>query len=205
MRLSADYSSIEGRSLRLVPFKTEHGGAYWTLLQREPENTALFRQIYHVQPSNEQDVSATIVASLSCLGDDNTDGTVTWTVGDIATNTVLGWAILTTTSAAPRLAECALFLPRLQRSERGSECIFYLHLIVFDEMELERLEFRTGALEDSEGLGITIIGVLQRQLLDKSRSQDSNLYVITRDQWPVIKKAVMAWLEMKKGPALPGA
>ena len=199
MQQPKNRATIEGRSVRLVSFAAEHIHAYWHLLE-EKENVALWRQVYHVEPGTLDEFLATI---LNTLTTSEGKGMATWTVVDKATLRMLGWATLTASSADPQVAECALFLPRLPRSERGTECIHYIGAVVFEELDFQRLEFRAGTLAESWGpgggwQGITIIGVLSRQLLDKDRSQESDLYVMTKEQWPAVKAAVKAWLEMKK-------
>ncbi|KAK3073194.1 hypothetical protein LTR53_005433 [Teratosphaeriaceae sp. CCFEE 6253] len=199
MRLSDRYPTIDGASLRLIPFHAEHIHDYWPLLQ-EKENVALWRQTYHVEPGSKSSCLANINESLT--GCDDIDSTAMWSIMDDWGHGVIGWATLTTASAAPDLARCVLFLARLSRSERGTECIHFLGAILFEELDFQRLDFRAGTLVESRGpgggwQGITIIGVLSRQLLDKDRSQESDVYTMSREQWPAIKSAVRAWLESK--------
>ncbi|KAK5714353.1 hypothetical protein LTR17_017209 [Elasticomyces elasticus] len=134
------FAWIEGRSLYLVPLQPEHMDVYRALLE-EKENLLLWRQMYQVEPGTLSEFVATIINSLG-----NYDA-MTWSILDKATDKVIGWATLSLNTSD--VADVALFLPRLRRSEKGTECMHFLGAVVFDELSMQRLDFRAGQLTEA--------------------------------------------------------
>ena len=187
---------LDGRTLTLVPVQERHVEILWRQLGDE-DNAKLFLEAYGVSCSSKLDLW-TIMQNHA----DTFPESAAWTIIDKHSRKAAGWAVLQPSPEDSSSIDCALFLPRLSRSEVGSEAIHCLSCLIFNDLEFEKLEFRAGKLNESSGpqggpLGITLIGVLSRQLRDDARSINSDLYVLPRQKWPHVYAAVKAWMDAK--------
>lgn len=198
---------IEGRTIRLVPLSPSHIDGLWQSFN-DADNIKLFAQWYGDVICKTKD---SLWKALTAHKERH-EGSRTLTILDKPTSRVLGWTELHTTSANPDrtfdsdpgTVHAALFLPRPSRSERGTETIHHLGRLIFNELEYATLAFRAGKLDESCGprggpMGITLIGVLSRQLRDDRRSGVSDLHVLPRARWPDVYAAVRAWLDSREG------
>ncbi|KAK5687035.1 hypothetical protein LTS10_001172 [Elasticomyces elasticus] len=100
--------------------------------------------------------------------------------------------------ATPKSVECALFLPEHQRTEHVFEAMSTIHQVLFEELGYDQSYFRRGALgKDAkrvgELLGTSFPGILRRQMLVEDGAS-TNLYSMTREQWPSATLAAEGWL-----------
>ncbi len=128
---------------------------------------------------------------------------ITWTIIEYTTQRPIGWAVLRSSIHDASTAEVSIFLRRARRSERGTECIHHINPLLFEHLGYRTHEFRAGTLKECTGpsggqLGMSLIGVLSRQLKDVPRSKESDLYVLTKEQWPAVMAAVRALLDATK-------
>ncbi|KAK4569529.1 hypothetical protein LTR86_003292 [Recurvomyces mirabilis] len=190
---------VVGHTVEIAKIEDKHIGPLWTLLQEE-ENIRLYRQLYHIDPTSEEDLGRDLLAS----SQNNADTKATRAIINKYTSDVLGWLIVRSQDpdTSAMTAEAAMFLPRALRSERGTETMYYVSHTVFDNLDYEKLEFRAGTSTEAWGpgggqLGRSLIGVSSRQMLDRSRSAESDLFVVMKAQWPVVSLAIGAWLDSK--------
>ena len=200
--------AIEGRTIRLVPLEASHLDGLWSSL-KDPNNTRLFAYCYK-QPCRTREH---LWATLSEYRADDLDS-MTLTILDKRNDKAIGWTVLQTVAdPSTTTVHCALFLPRLSRSERGTETIHYLGRLLFDSPHTNTttLSFRAGTLSESTGprggpMGMSLIGILSRQLRvdGDSSGEKGDLYVLRRKEWPFVREAVAAWLDAREGRAVGG-
>ena len=190
---------VVGHTIEIAEIKDKHIAPFWALLQ-EGENTRLYRQFYQAQANSEEDFGRVLLLSIQ----KDVDTKATRAIINKSTSEVLGWLIVRSQDPqnATTTAEAAIFLPRALRSERGTESMYYISRVLFGQLGYEKLEFRAGTLTEAWGpgggqLGRSLIGVLSRQMLDRSRSIESDLYVSTKANWLAVSLAVGAWLDSK--------
>lgn len=189
---------IEGRTILLVPLEHQHLDGLWDQL-RNVHNAELFAHCYGTHCASKPDLWRTLAASRRRWPD-----SLTLTILDKPTRRSLGWAVLRPAPDEPGVVHESHFLQRASCGERGTEAIHCLARLVFNELEFERLEWRVGKRDPQPGsrggpTGYTLVDVLTRQLRDAARSRESDLYVLTRRQWPCVYAAFKAWLDSRVG------
>lgn len=186
---------IVGRTVSLVPVEILHIDGLWRQLS-DATNKKLLWDVYGVIPTSKTHIWGIISYHL----ESHPDGAA-WTVLDKTAREILGWAAVQPRAEDSTTVECAIFLLQLPRSEQRMDAWFYFSVLLFNDLEFETVEVRAGKLDASSNLsragGITLIGVLARQLRDEGRSIDSDIYVLRRAKWPNVYAAVKAWLDAK--------
>jgi len=88
--------------------------------------------------------------------------------------------------------------PRLQRSRAATEAIFLMMRRAF-ALGYRRLEWKCDALNAAsrraaERYGFTFEGVFRQAQVVKGRNRDNAWYSIIDGEWPLVRRALEAWL-----------
>jgi RimJ/RimL family protein N-acetyltransferase len=92
------------------------------------------------------------------------------------------------------------FSPRLQRSAVGSEAMFLLMQLVFDELGYRRYEWKCNSLNGAstraaKRYGFTFEGTFRQANVVKGRNRDTAWFSIIDAEWPRVRHAFRSWLE----------
>ena len=121
---------------------------------------------------------------------------------DGASDTALGTAALLRIEPAHGVIEVGAiaFARRLQRTRVGSEAIFLLMRLVFDELGYRRFEWKCDSLNApsraaAERYGFSFEGIFRRAIVYKGRNRDTAWYALIAEDWPRVKAAFESWLQ----------
>lgn len=91
------------------------------------------------------------------------------------------------------------FSRRMKHSRVGTEAIFLLVRLAFDDLGYRRFEWKCDSLNTAsrtaaERLGFSFEGIFRWATIYKGRSRDTAWYSIIGSEWPPIRAAFEAWL-----------
>ncbi len=94
------------------------------------------------------------------------------------------------------------YSPRIKRTRAGTEAMYLLMRLVFDDLGYRRYEWKCDNLNGPSRLaaqryGFTFEGIFRRAVVYKGRSRDTAWYSIIAEEWPRIRSAFDAWLDPK--------
>jgi len=155
----------------------------WTyLFDERPEHQADFNSYLRKLSSSEDPLHFTIIESHS--------------------KKALGTAALVRIEPVQGTIEVGgiTFSPRLQRTAAGTESMYLLMKLVFDELGYRRYEWKCDSLNApsrlaAERYGFTFEGIFRNAVVYKGRSRDTAWYSITAEEWPRVRSAFQAWLD----------
>jgi RimJ/RimL family protein N-acetyltransferase len=92
------------------------------------------------------------------------------------------------------------FAPRLQRTAAGTESMYLLMRLAFDELGYRRYEWKCDSLNApsraaAERYGFSFEGIFRNAVVYKGRSRDTAWYSITDREWPRVHSAFESWLD----------
>lgn len=190
-------SVMQGRYVRLEPadpathaadlfeaFGADRENRIWTYLPYGP-----FRAV--------EEVDAWMRAT--CLGDDP----VFYVIVEQATGKAVGVASYLRIEPATGVIEVGHinYAPALQRTRGATEAMYLMMARVFDELGYRRYEWKCDALNApsraaAERLGFSYEGLFRQATMYKGRNRDTAWYSIIDTEWPRIKAAFEAWLDV---------
>ncbi len=190
-------SAIEGRFCRIEPINAEEhgaslyeafaldgGGANWTYLGHEPF-------------SNEEACLQWI--ETSCLSDDP----LFHAIIDISTGKPVGVASLMRIDPLNGVIEVGNihYSPLLQRKPAATEAMFLLMRRVFDELGYRRYEWKCDSLNAPSKraavrFGFRYEGLFRQAVVYKGRNRDTTWFSIIDSEWPGLRAAYEAWLDL---------
>jgi RimJ/RimL family protein N-acetyltransferase len=191
-------SALHGRYCRLEPVDPQrHAAALfaaymdapdardWTYLFSErPETMPLFREYLAGLAKSEDPLHFTIV--------------------DTEAATAVGTAALMRIDPAHGVIEVGsiAYSPRIKRTRAGTEAMYLLMRLVFDDLGYRRYEWKCDNLNGpsraaAQRYGFTFEGIFRKAIVYKGRSRDTAWYSIVAEEWPRIRSAFDAWLDPK--------
>jgi len=92
-----------------------------------------------------------------------------------------------------------VFSSLLKQRPASTETQFLLMRYVFEELQYRRYEWKCDSLnapsrQAAERLGFRFEGIFRQAVIYKGRTRDTAWYSIIDQEWPVLKKAFLAWL-----------
>jgi RimJ/RimL family protein N-acetyltransferase len=127
-----------------------------------------------------------------------------FTIVDTETAKPVGTAALMRIDPAHGVIEIGsiAYSPRMKRTRAGTEAMYLLMRLVFDDLGYRRYEWKCDSLNGpsrSAALryGFTCEGIFRRAFVYKGRSRDTAWYSIIAEEWPRIRSAFDAWLDPK--------
>jgi RimJ/RimL family protein N-acetyltransferase len=125
-----------------------------------------------------------------------------YTIVDGATAKPVGTAALMRIDPGHGVIEvgCITYSPRLQRTRAGTEAMYLLMRLAFDELGYRRYEWKCDSLNGpsraaAQRYGFSFEGIFRRAIVIKGRSRDTAWYSIIAEEWPGIRSAFDAWLD----------
>lgn len=112
----------------------------------------------------------------------------------------VGIASLSTGGLANRVLEVGvIYGTNLQRTPAGTEVLFLLGELVFNELGCRRWEWRCHSLnlqsrKAAERFGFVYEGTLRQHMIMKGRNRDTCVYSIVDSEWPLCKRVFEMWL-----------
>jgi RimJ/RimL family protein N-acetyltransferase len=127
-----------------------------------------------------------------------------YTIVDTSTAKPVGTAALMRIDPAHGVIEVGsiAYSPRIKRTRAGTEAMYLLMRLVFDELGYRRYEWKCDSLNGPSRLaaqryGFTFEGVFRRAVVYKGRNRDTAWYSIIAEEWPRVRSAFDAWLDPK--------
>jgi RimJ/RimL family protein N-acetyltransferase len=121
---------------------------------------------------------------------------------DAATGRAVGTAALMRIDPAHGVIEVGsiAFSPRMKRSRVGTEAMYRLMALVFDDLGYRRYEWKCDSLNAASRAaaaryGFTYEGLFRRAIVYKGRSRDTAWFSIIAEEWPGIRQAFETWLD----------
>jgi RimJ/RimL family protein N-acetyltransferase len=155
----------------------------WTYLFPErPETPAVFRGYLTNLASSEDPLHYTIV--------------------DTKTAKPSGTAALMRIDPAHGVIEVGsiVYSPRIKQTRAGTEAMYLLMRLAFDELRYRRYEWKCDSLNGPSRAaalryGFTFEGIFRRAIVYKGRNRDTAWFSIIAEEWPRIKSAFGTWLD----------
>jgi len=190
--------TLHGRCCRLEPVDSQRHAADlfraymdapdardWTYLYSErPESFPLFEEYLAKLADSEDPLHYTIV--------------------DVAAAKAVGTAALMRIDPAHGVIEVGsiAYSPRIKRTRAGTEAMYLLMRLVFDDLGYRRYEWKCDSLNGpsraaAQRYGFTFEGLFRKAIVYKGRSRDTAWYSIVAEEWPRIRSAFDAWLDPK--------
>ena len=94
------------------------------------------------------------------------------------------------------------YSPRIRRTRAGTEAMYLLMRLVFEDLGYRRYEWKCDSLNGPSRVaalryGFTFEGIFRRAIVYKGRNRDTAWYSIIAEEWPRIRSAFDAWLDPK--------
>ncbi|XEV01221.1 hypothetical protein FSHL1_006508 [Fusarium sambucinum] len=88
----------------------------------------------------------------------------------------------------------------LKRTRMATEAFYLMLRRAFDELGYQRVAWRTNllnaaSLSAAERLGFVFEGIFRKHWIVKGRRRDTAWYSITDDEWPIVKRGFLMWLD----------
>jgi RimJ/RimL family protein N-acetyltransferase len=190
--------ALPGRYCRLEPVDPQrHAADLFAAYMDAPDTrdwTYLFPERPETLPLFEE-----YLAGLA-LGEDP----LHYTIVDTETAKPVGTAALMRIDPAHGVIEVGsiAYSPRIKRTRAGTEAMYLLMRLVFDELGYRRYEWKCDSLNGPSRVaalryGFTFEGIFRQAIVYKGRSRDTAWYSIVAEEWPRIRSAFDAWLDPK--------
>jgi RimJ/RimL family protein N-acetyltransferase len=125
-----------------------------------------------------------------------------YTIVDAAAARPVGTAALMRADPAHGVIEVGsiAYSPRIKRTRAGTEAMYLLMRLVFDDLGYRRYEWKCDNLNGpsrtaAQRYGFTFEGIFRRAVVYKGRSRDTAWYSIIAEEWPRLRTAFEAWLD----------
>ncbi|MDB6091891.1 MAG: family N-acetyltransferase [Gammaproteobacteria bacterium] len=125
-----------------------------------------------------------------------------FTILDSETGTAVGTAALMRMDPANGVIEVGsiTFSPRMKRTRVGTEAMYQLMRLAFDELGYRRYEWKCDSLNApsraaADRYGFTYEGLFRNAVVYKGRSRDTAWFSIIAEEWPRVRTAFQSWLD----------
>jgi RimJ/RimL family protein N-acetyltransferase len=121
---------------------------------------------------------------------------------DSQTGTAVGTAALMRMDPANGVIEVGsiTFSPRMKRTRVGTEAMYQLMRLAFDELGYRRYEWKCDSLNApsraaADRYGFTYEGLFRNAVVYKGRSRDTAWFSVVAEEWPRVRTAFQSWLD----------
>jgi RimJ/RimL family protein N-acetyltransferase len=132
------------------------------------------------------------------------DDPLHYTIVDTEAAKPVGTAALMRIDSAHGVIEVGsiAYSPRIKRTRAGTEAMYLLMRLVFEDLGYRRYEWKCDSLNGPSRVaalryGFAFEGIFRRAVVYKGRSRDTAWYSIIAEEWPRIRSAFDAWLDPK--------
>lgn len=92
------------------------------------------------------------------------------------------------------------YSPRIKQTRAGTEAMYLLMRLVFDELGYRRYEWKCDSLNGPSRAaalryGFTFEGIFRNAIVYKGRNRDTAWFSIIAQEWPRIRSALQGWLD----------
>lgn len=188
--------TLEGRTVRLVPFDAARHAAPLYALSHGPEKEALWAYLTPA-PFPDLDRFTAYYAEAAAKADP-----LLFAIEDVADGRAIGHATFMRVEPAHRVVEVGniLFTPPLQQRPGGTEAMYLMARHAFEELGYRRYEWKCNALNmpsrrAAERLGFSFEGVFRQHMIVKGHNRDTAWFSLLDHEWPRAKAAFEAWLD----------
>jgi RimJ/RimL family protein N-acetyltransferase len=189
-------SGLAGRYCRLEPVNPRRHGADLYAAYMEAPDDRDWTYLFDERPERTEEFDAYLAKLAS------SEDPLHFTIIESHSNKALGTAALLRIDPVHGSIEVGaiIFSPRLQRTAAGTESMYLLMQLAFDELGYRRYEWKCDSLNApsrtaAERHGFTFEGIFRNAVVYKGRSRDTAWYSITDHEWPRVRTALVAWLD----------
>lgn len=194
--------TLVGRYILVEPLDIDHAEDLFAALAREDQED-LLRYTTNPVCTSAQDVAVMIQTKLE------TDAAQYFAFIDHFTNRILGFGALMRADRDNRVIEIGnlLFTAEMRGRRSGSEAIYLLLRLAFEELGYRRVEWKC----DSENLrsrkaalryGFAFEGVFRQHMIVGGRNRDTAWFSMLDGEWPHRREAFEEWLQTSNFDAL---
>jgi RimJ/RimL family protein N-acetyltransferase len=187
---------IVGRYCRLEPVDVENHAADLFVAYMEAPDDRDWTYLFAERPEHPEEFRD-YLAMLSASRDP-----LHFAIVDTDTGKALGTAALMRMDPVNGVIEVGsiAFAPRMQRTRVGTDAMYQLMRVAFDDLGYRRYEWKCDSLNASsraaaDRYGFTHEGVFRNAVIYKGRSRDTAWFSVTADDWPRVRNAFESWLE----------
>jgi RimJ/RimL family protein N-acetyltransferase len=200
----ADWSSrprpprteLAGRYCRLEPVNPQRHGADLFAAYLEAPDDRDWTYLFDERPARKEDFDSYLAKLAS------SEDPLHFTIIESHSKQALGTAALVRIEPVHGSIEVGgiTFSPRLQRTAAGTESMYLLMQLAFDELGYRRYEWKCDSLNApsraaAERYGFIFEGIFRNAVVYKGRNRDTARYSITDQEWPRVRSAFEAWLD----------
>jgi RimJ/RimL family protein N-acetyltransferase len=188
--------AVQGRYCRLEPVDPKRHAAELFAAYMEAPDTRDWTYLFAERPATPsafEEYMARLAASEDPLH---------YAIVEVETNKPVGTAALMRIDPVHGVIEVGsiAYSPRVKRTRSGTEAMYLLMKLVFDDLGYRRYEWKCDSLNGpsraaAQRYGFTFEGIFRRAVIYKGRSRDTAWYSIVAEEWPRIRSAFNAWLE----------
>jgi RimJ/RimL family protein N-acetyltransferase len=186
-------AGLHGERVTLVPLDAEaHAAALYEAVKGHPE---LWLYLFDDEPADEAVFKANLARKAG------KSDPFFLTILDNATGLPLGMASYMRIEPRHRVIEVGsiLFSPKLQRTAQATETMYLMARHAFEDLGYRRYEWKCNALNEPSRraalrLGFSFEGIFRQHMIVKGKSRDTAWFAMLDEEWPVISRALRAWL-----------
>ena len=131
-----------------------------------------------------------------------TEDPLHYTIVDAETTKPLGTAALMRIDPVHGVIEVGsiAYSPRIKQTRAGTEAMYLLMRLVFDDLRYRRYEWKCDSLNGPSRAaalryGFTFEGIFRHAIVYKRRSRDTAWFSVIAEEWPRIRSAFETWLD----------
>lgn len=188
--------TLEGRTVRLMPFEAARHAATLYALSHGPEKEALWAYLTPA-PFPDLDSFTAYYAAAATKADP-----LLFAIEEVADGRAIGHATFMRIEPAHRVVEVGniLFTPPLQHRPGGTEAMYLMARHAFESLGYRRYEWKCNALNmpsrrAAERLGFRFEGIFRQHMIIKGHNRDTAWFSLLDHEWPRAKAAFEAWLD----------
>jgi len=187
---------IVGRYCRLEPVDAKaHAADLFTAYMEAPDSRD-WTYLFSERPDSEAKL-LDYLAKLSASEDP-----LHFAIIDSGAGKAVGTAALMRMDPANGVIEVGsiAFSPRVKRTRVGTDAMYQMMRVAFDELGYRRYEWKCDSLNGpsrtaADRYGFTYEGTFRNAVIYKGRSRDTAWFSITAGEWPRVRRAFESWLE----------
>jgi RimJ/RimL family protein N-acetyltransferase len=187
--------SLDGRFVRLEPLDADAHGDDLYCAATAPGAEARHRYLFEPAPADRSVFDAWIVKASA------SSDPLFFAAVDPPSGRAMGRAALMRIAPEHRVIETGSILwgPEMAGTRAATEAIFLFARHVLDDLGYRRFEWKCDALNAPSRhaalrLGFRFEGIFRDHMIVKGRSRDTAWFAMTREDWPICRRAFEAWL-----------
>jgi RimJ/RimL family protein N-acetyltransferase len=189
-------AEMTGRHCRLEPVNPQrHRADLYTAYMEAPDDRD-WTYLFDERPEGEKEFDSYLTKLAS------SEDPLHFAIIELHSKKALGTAALLRIDPVHGSIEVGgiTFSPRLQRTAAGTESMYLLMKLAFDQLGYRRYEWKCDSLNApsraaAERYGFTFEGIFRNAVVYKGRNRDTAWYSVTDQEWPRVRSAFETWLD----------